>query len=82
MAGTSHQRPSDVVIDDRSRIGYRLTGTGDAAATLRVYIERFEPNPARHGLETEDALTDPIRLAGGIAEIKRHTGRDAPTVVT
>ena len=38
---------------DGSRIVYRLSGTGTAGATLRVYIERFEPDPSRQDLETQ-----------------------------
>ena len=32
---------------DGSRIVFRLSGTGTEGATLRVYVERFEPDPAR-----------------------------------
>jgi phosphoglucomutase len=65
-----------------SRIVYRLSGTGTAGATLRVYIERYEPDPARHDLETQEALADLIACAEKIAEIRRHTGRDKPSVIT
>ncbi len=65
-----------------SRIVYRLSGTGTAGATLRVYIERYEPDPAKHDLETQDALADLIACAEKIAEIRRHTGRDHPSVIT
>jgi phosphoglucomutase len=61
---------------------YRLSGTGTAGATLRVYIERFEPDPSRHGIETQAALSDLIALSRNIAAIAQHTGRDAPTVIT
>ncbi len=37
-----------VMFEGESRIVYRLSGTGTTGATLRVYIERFEPDPARH----------------------------------
>ena len=69
-------------MEDGSRIVYRLSGTGTAGATLRVYIERFEPDAARHGLATETALADLVALAGNIAQIGHHTGRDAPSVIT
>ena len=39
--------------EDGSRIVYRLSGTGTAGATLRVYIERFEPDAARQNQEQE-----------------------------
>lgn len=71
-----------LLLADGSRIVFRLSGTGTAGATLRVYIERFEPDPARHGLETSVALRDLIALAGEIAQIERHTARSAPSVIT
>ena len=66
-----------ILFEDGSRIVFRLSGTGTAGATLRVYIERFEPDPARHGVETQDALADLIAVAGELAGIRRRTGRDA-----
>ena len=71
-----------ILFEDGSRIVYRLSGTGTAGATLRVYIERFEPDPARHDLPTAEALAPLIALAGELAEIRRHTGRAAPSVIT
>jgi len=65
-----------------ARIVYRLSGTGTQGATLRVYIERFEPNPELHNLDTQETLAALIKLADEIAGIKRFTGRDAPTVIT
>lgn len=65
-----------------SRVVFRLSGTGTSGATLRVYIERYEPDPARHGLPTQEALGDLIAAAEEIAGIRRHTGRDRPSVIT
>jgi phosphoglucomutase len=65
-----------------SRVVFRLSGTGTAGATLRVYVERYEPDAARHGIETQEALADLISAAEHFAEIKSRTGRDAPTVIT
>ncbi|MGQ9369418.1 alpha-D-glucose phosphate-specific phosphoglucomutase [Azospirillum sp. ST 5-10] len=67
---------------DGARIVYRLSGTGTSGATLRVYLERYEPDPARHGLETEEALADLASIAVDLAAIVRHTGRTAPDVRT
>jgi len=65
-----------------ARIVYRLSGTGTSGATLRVYIERFEPDPAQQNLDAQVALADLITLAGNIAGIAHYTGRLAPTVIT
>ena len=71
-----------ILFKDGSRIVYRLSGTGTAGATLRVYIERFEGDHAKHGQDTQAALADLIEIAGELAEISERTGRDSPTVIT
>ena len=65
-----------------SRIVFRLSGTGTTGATLRVYLECYESDPARHGLDTQAALSPLIAAAEEIAGIARRTGRPAPSVVT
>ncbi|MBP2550031.1 phosphoglucomutase [Neorhizobium galegae] len=65
-----------------SRVVFRLSGTGTSGATLRLYVERYEPDASRHAIETQAALADLIAVADEIAEIKARTGRDAPTVIT
>ena len=67
---------------DGSRIVYRLSGTGTEGATLRVYIEAYEPDPARHELDTQQALAELISIANALAGIRDRTGRDQPTVIT
>jgi phosphoglucomutase len=71
-----------LLMADGSRIVFRLSGTGTAGATLRVYVERFEADIAQHGLETGVALKDLVHLAGELARIGHHTGRSAPSVIT
>mgnify|MGYP001824293077 FL=1 len=68
--------------DDGSRIVFRLSGTGTEGATLRIYLERFEADISRQGLDAQDALADLIAVAEDIAQIKHHTQRDTPTVIT
>ncbi len=65
-----------------SRIVFRLSGTGTEGATLRVYLERYEADPARHEQDTQEALADLITIADDVAGIRRHTGRESPTVIT
>ena len=68
--------------DDGSRIVFRLSGTGTTGSTLRVYLEKFEPDPSRHGLDTQVALADLIITADELAEIRELTGRRQPDVIT
>ena len=69
-----------IIFDDGSRVIYRLSGTGTAGATLRVYIEKYEAKIL--GLETQAALSDLIGFARGLAGIAERTGRTEPTVIT
>jgi phosphoglucomutase len=71
-----------ILFADGSRIVLRLSGTGTAGATLRAYLERFEPDPARHGQDTQAAVASLIETTQALAEIERRTGRDAPSVIT
>ena len=58
-----------VLFEGGSRVVFRLSGTGTSGATLRVYIERFEPDPAKHGLETAGGARRPDRRGRGA---RRH----------
>lgn len=71
-----------LLFEDGSRIVYRLSGTGTAGATLRVYIERFEPDVARQNQDTGEALADLVAFSRDCARIAHYTGREAPTVIT
>jgi phosphoglucomutase len=68
--------------DGGARVVMRLSGTGTAGATLRVYLERFEPDPAKHALDTQAALAPLVQAAEDLAGIARHTGRTAPDLMT
>ena len=67
---------------DGSRIVFRLSGTGTKGATLRLYVESYEPDSSKHDLDTQEALKPLIDLAQEIAQIKEYTNRDEPTVIT
>lgn len=65
-----------------SRVVFRLSGTGTEGATLRVYLERYEPDPARLDLDPQAALAPVIAAADEIAGIRARTGRAGPDVTT
>lgn len=67
---------------DGSRVVLRLSGTGTVGATLRVYLERYEPPHGQHDLDTQAALASLITIAEKLAGIRERTGRDAPSVIT
>jgi phosphoglucomutase len=67
---------------DGSRLVFRLSGTGTEGATLRVYLERYEPDPRKQNQDAQVALADLIEIADQIAGIRQLTGRNEPTVIT
>jgi phosphoglucomutase len=79
---TSANQGARILFEGDSRIVYRLSGTGTSGATLRVYIERYEPDASRHDLDTQAALADLIAAADALAGIKSNTGREQPSVIT
>jgi phosphoglucomutase len=71
-----------VMFEGGARIVYRLSGTGTEGATLRVYLERYEPGPGQLDLDPAPALQRIIAAARAIAQISQFTGRSEPSVET
>jgi phosphoglucomutase len=71
-----------IVMDDGSRIVFRLSGTGTEGATIRLYLEKYEADPARHDIDPQQALAGLAAIADRLSELKARTGRTAPSVVT
>ncbi|MBA1155608.1 alpha-D-glucose phosphate-specific phosphoglucomutase [Microvirga mediterraneensis] len=71
-----------ILFAEDARAVFRLSGTGTSGATLRVYLERFEPNTDRHDRPTAEVLAPIVQAANEIAEIAARTGRNEPSVVT
>jgi phosphoglucomutase len=81
-ASVSRQQGVRIVMTDGSRIVFRLSGTGTEGATLRVYLEQYEADPARHAIPTQQALAGLIAIADSVAQIVERTGMAQPTVTT
>jgi phosphoglucomutase len=71
-----------IVMDDGSRIVFRLSGTGTEGATVRLYLEKYEADPARHDIDPQQALAGLAAIAEQLSQLKTRTGRSHPTVVT
>ncbi len=78
----SGQQGIRILFEGGSRVVLRLSGTGTSGATLRLYVERYENDPTRLDLDTQEALSDLIGAADDLAEIRNRTGRDGPSVIT
>lgn len=71
-----------ILFVDGSRIVFRLSGTGTGGATLRIYLESFEPDTSKHHLDAQQLLATLIGIALQISELRKRTGREQPTVIT
>jgi len=71
-----------ILFVDGSRIVFRLSGTGTEGATLRLYLESYEPDVSKHHLDAQQALATLISIALEISELRQRTGRERPTVIT
>jgi len=65
-----------------ARVVFRLSGTGSAGATIRMYLERFEQDPSKHGEAAPVALKGLADRAIGLVELIELTGRESPSVIT
>lgn len=79
---TSAKQGVRIGFKDGSRIVLRLSGTGTVGATLRVYLERYEPSDGQHDLDTQHALAPLIGIIETLAGIQKRTGRTEPSVIT
>ncbi|PKA53977.1 Phosphoglucomutase, chloroplastic [Apostasia shenzhenica] len=70
------------VFTDGSRIIFRLSGTGSVGATIRFYVEQYEPDVAKHDMDAQIALKALIELALSLSKLEEFTGREKPTVIT
>ena len=67
---------------DPARVVFRLSGTGSAGATIRMYLEKYEKDSARHGESAPTMLKSLADRAIGLVELTELTGRSSPTVIT
>jgi phosphoglucomutase len=78
----SAQQGFRILFEGGSRAVLRLSGTGTEGATLRVYLERYEPGPEGLTEEPQSALAPIIAATEELVGIKARTGRKGPDVIT
>ncbi|KAJ1719177.1 hypothetical protein LPJ53_006012, partial [Coemansia erecta] len=69
-----------VIFEDSSRIIFRLSGTGSQGATVRIYIEKYDPSEFE--ADAQVALKPLVAAALEISKLDEFTGRKEPTVIT
>lgn len=70
------------VFSDGSRIIFRLSGTGSAGATIRLYIEQYTNDASMYEKDAQDVLAPIIKVALELSQLAKLTGREQPTVIT
>merc|ERR1712113_402087 len=70
------------IFEDNSRIIFRLSGTGVAGATVRLYLEKYVAPDGNLNQHQFDVVKPLAAVAEELSGLKAATGRDAPTVIT
>ncbi len=80
----SYSAHQGIVIESEGgeRAIFRLSGTGTRGATLRLYLESFEPDPARHNTAPAARLAPLAQAARQVARLKELAGVERPVLVT
>ena len=65
-----------------ARVVFRLSGTGSAGATIRMYIEKYDKDTSTHERAAPVALQPLADYALSLVEMEALTGRESPTVIT
>merc|ERR1712166_1140774 len=71
-----------IVFTDASRIIFRLSGTGVAGATVRMYLEKYVDASGDLGQDPFEVVKGLAAIAMDLSKLKDYTGRDTPTVIT
>lgn len=71
-----------IFFEDGARIVFRLSGTGTDGATLRIYLERYEPPTGDLDAEVSPMLAELTTVAGTLTNLEARTGRTRPDVIT
>lgn len=78
----SHNQGIRVLFTDGSRVVFRLSGTAGSGATIRVYIEKYEADPAKVQQITSSALQELVAIALQVSDLRALTGFENPSVIT
>lgn len=68
--------------DDQTRVVVRLSGTGSAGATIRLYVDKLEEDKSKLGIDTQEYLKDAVALAIELLQLQKFIGRTEPDVKT
>lgn len=78
----SHNQGLRVEFESGSRFVIRLSGTGTVGATLRLYLEKYEPKDGNLEQDVQTALEPIAQIAEEIANIKSTVDREKPSLIS
>jgi len=70
------------IFEDGSRIIFRLSGTGVAGATVRLYLEKYVAPSGDLGKSAFDVVKPLASVAMELSKLQDYTGRSEPSVIT
>merc|ERR1719311_71665 len=70
------------IFADGSRFVFRLSGTGVAGATIRMYLEKYVGPSGDLAMHAFDVVKPIADIALAISGLAAATGRSSPTVIT
>ena len=68
--------------DDSTRVVVRLSGTGSAGATIRLYVDKLEEDKSKLGIDTQEYLKEAVDLAVELLQLQKFISRTEPDVKT
>ncbi len=71
-----------IFFEGGARAVVRLSGTGTEGATIRLYLESYNDDPAAVDTDTQVALADVRAAALSICDFQNHIGRIDPDVIS
>ncbi|MCF6443755.1 alpha-D-glucose phosphate-specific phosphoglucomutase [Nereida sp. MMG025] len=71
-----------IAFEGGARAVFRLSGTGTQGATIRLYLEQLETDPAKLQVSPDVVLQKVRDAALSISQLEPMTGRTAPDVIT
>ncbi|MDP5218228.1 alpha-D-glucose phosphate-specific phosphoglucomutase [Ruegeria sp. 2205SS24-7] len=78
----SHNQGLRITFAGGGRAVLRLSGTGTEGATLRIYLELYEPPSGKLDMEPQEALWGISQATRMLCQLTERTGRTEPDVVT
>lgn len=78
----SHNQGLRVEFESGSRFVFRLSGTGTVGATLRLYLEKYEPEDGDLNQDVQTMLSPIVKIANETSDLQNIIGRTQPSAVS